>query len=372
MQPLEHAKGTPSKMRPIIRSELTEELYRHFPTSIFATVLIATVLFWELSKSIGQSIAIWYYITCFILFSRLGLMYWYRHTKKNRIHYFLHYYLFVLGSSLTALLWGILGSVLMPNDLAHQLFVLIIISGVLAGSVQSLSASFFSNMLYILLTLLPILFWEFTQIYQGVSIFLGIFVLMTLYCFYSLIIARRSFIFLLSNIEMRDFFKRQATHDLLTGLFNPLYLEEYLKLELNKSKRNNSKFSLILLDIDNFKLFNYNYGPQMGDDILKNIGTLISKNIRSSDMACRYGEDEFLIVFPEMPGNTAAVRSEHINALLKKLKFTSPTNPLEGLTFSFGISVYPEHGLESAAIIESAKKALKQAKKEGGNRICLA
>ncbi|MCK5247360.1 diguanylate cyclase, partial [Candidatus Bipolaricaulota bacterium] len=99
--------------------------------------------------------------------------------------------------------------------------------------------------------------------------------------------------------RLQETVREQAIHDALTGLFNRRYLEETLPRELASSRRRNTPMSVILFDIDHFKIVNDTFGHQAGDRTLQGLGALLDKSTREGDIACRYGGDEFVLVLPD-------------------------------------------------------------------------
>jgi len=367
--------------------ELTEALYRSLPTSLTALFLVVSVIVWGLNDNIEiKYLYEWYFILCGIIVCRYGLLIWYNHTKLQINLQKYHYYFFVLGSSLTGIFVGMLGSFLMPNDIMHQAFVLILISGILAGSVQSLSASYFANIMYICLIMIPMLTWEFIQILNKMPIFIGVFITMVLFCTFSLVVARHGYLMLVKHLELefnykillqrvtrlKNKYKEQATHDLLTGLYNRQFLYEYFEIELNRAKRKNLNISIIMLDIDFFKNFNDTYGHECGDQILQSISNLLNQNIRKSDIACRYGGEEFVILMPETTLEAAREVAEKLRKAIKSISLFRESETVKNITLSFGVSSFPRNGLTRMKIIESADKALYRAKREGRDKVCIA
>src|SRR5581483_4648700 len=109
-----------------------------------------------------------------------------------------------IGSSLSALLWGILGSFLMPPGIADQAFVIIIVSGIIAGATVSLGAKYLASMLYEFLSLVPIIIWECIEVYRGDKIYFGLCVAMTLYLLYTSVTAHKSYNLVLKNITLKN------------------------------------------------------------------------------------------------------------------------------------------------------------------------
>jgi len=367
--------------------ELTDALYHVFSTSILSLFLLISLIFWELSRAgVPKYLLAWYFSFCGIILCRCGLFVWYNQTKHqiNLSHY--HYYLFIIGSSISALYLGFLGSFLMPEDMMHQAFVLILISGIVAGAVQSLSASYLANVIFIYFSLIPILTWEVIQIIDNKSIYVAILIAMGLFCIFSPLVARREYLMLVKHLELefnykillervsevKDKYKKQATHDLLTGLYNRQFLNEYLKIEINKAKRKKLKIGIILLDIDFFKGFNDTYGHELGDRILQSLGNILNQSARKSDIACRYGGEEFVIVLPETSLASTRLVAESLRKTIKALSVDSEGKIVDNITVSLGVSCFPQHGLTRSKIINAADKAMYKAKREGRDRVCTA
>jgi len=155
-----------------------------------------------------------------------------------------------------------------------------------------------------------------------------------------------------------------ATTDKLTGLFNRLKIEEYLENELQRTKRYNHQFSVILIDIDYFKNINDTYGHLVGDQVLVDFGEILKKRIRQTDIVGRWGGEEFLVVCPETSLNESTNLAESIRQAIENSKF----NTIDKLTASFGIANYLENDTIDS-IVKRADDALYQAKKNGRNRV---
>ena len=100
----------------------------------------------------------------------------------------------------------------------------------------------------------------------------------------------------IANLKLRNTLRTEAIRDPLTGLFNKRYMHENLDLEIKRCDRNSRMLGLLLLDIDHFKRFNDEFGHEAGDLVLGEVGSFLREKVRSSDMACRYGGEEFLIL----------------------------------------------------------------------------
>jgi diguanylate cyclase (GGDEF)-like protein len=161
-----------------------------------------------------------------------------------------------------------------------------------------------------------------------------------------------------------------AATDVLTGLINRRQFNNRLIGEIARATRHNSPLSLALFDIDNFKKINDIYGHPVGDRILKELGSLVSKNIRESDVAARYGGEEFALILPETRLLEAYELLERIRALIERHVFCMPDNPLT-LSLSIGVAQLDPESHTSYEFVEQADTALYEAKRQGKNRVIL-
>ncbi len=174
----------------------------------------------------------------------------------------------------------------------------------------------------------------------------------------------------LANLKLREKLQNQSIRDPLTGLFNRRYMEESLERELGRAKRKNTNLAIIMLDVDHFKRFNDTYGHDAGDILLNHLGTFLKSSIRKEDIACRYGGEEFLLIFPDMTKEQVFVKAQELNRNVQHMKIQT-TMPIGGITISIGVSFYPTHGHDIQTLVHVADMALYRAKKEGRNRVIL-
>jgi len=170
--------------------------------------------------------------------------------------------------------------------------------------------------------------------------------------------------------QLQAVLREQSLRDPLTGLYNRRYLTETLTREIARAERDHDHLSVIISDIDYFKKINDMYGHQVGDKLLIEVASLIRKNARSSDIVCRYGGEEFLLVMPGSPVNTAARRAEEIRQICADFVLHHDGQDLK-ITMSFGVATYPTHGHEAEDVIIKADKALYQSKHSGRNRVTI-
>lgn len=173
----------------------------------------------------------------------------------------------------------------------------------------------------------------------------------------------------LSNIELRETLKSQSIRDMLTGLFNRRYLEESLEQELHRATRTNQTVGIIMLDIDHFKYFNDAFGHEAGDAVLQAIGKLLKKNVRGSDIACRYGGEEMTLLLPGASLQETERRAEQMRSMIRQLKLKQRGQSLGVITASFGVACFPMHGVSRDQLIQAADTALYRAKTEGRDRV---
>ena len=173
-------------------------------------------------------------------------------------------------------------------------------------------------------------------------------------------------------IKSRDFDKQYklATTDGLTELYNHRYFQEQMQMFCTNAKRYENTFSLIILDIDFFKKFNDSFGHQSGDAVLRQVAMVLKKNVRSSDIVCRYGGEEMSIILPNANEDEAIQIAQKLCEIVSSQKFKLSNNRESNVTISLGVATYGDaDGTESSKIIESADKRLYNAKKNGRNRV---
>jgi len=171
-----------------------------------------------------------------------------------------------------------------------------------------------------------------------------------------------------ANEKLREL----ATKDGLSGLYNHRYFQEALEKEINRSLRNETTLSLVLLDIDNFKKVNDQYGHQVGDTVLKRIAAILQKTVRDSDLLARYGGEEFAVILPETDMKGGALLAERLRRGVEAEEITSDEYTIQ-VTISLGVTTYaPSAGTTGLAdFIKAADKGLYHSKETGRNKISL-
>jgi len=176
----------------------------------------------------------------------------------------------------------------------------------------------------------------------------------------------------LQNLETRESLRTQSIRDSLTGLYNRRFLEERLAEEVSRAQRKERPLGLILLDLDHFKRLNDTSGHDAGDAYLRGLGTFVQDQFRESDVVCRYGGEEFVVILPEAGLADTRQRAENLRALVRGLRVPYRDRELDPLTVSLGVASYPMHGATPAELLKAADEALYRAKNEGRDRACIA
>ncbi len=191
---------------------------------------------------------------------------------------------------------------------------------------------------------------------------------------YPLILAIAAFISALIVkyfIKSRDFEQQYklATTDGLTELYNHRYFQEQMKRQIENSKRYETEFSMIILDIDFFKKFNDTFGHQAGDSVLRQVAQTLKRNVRATDIVCRYGGEEMSIILPNTGKDVAYSTAEKICQRVSDKKFKLSNDRETSVTISLGVATFPYDGESASDIIDSADKRLYNAKNNGRNQV---
>ena len=175
----------------------------------------------------------------------------------------------------------------------------------------------------------------------------------------------------LAEIQLlQDRLKEQALRDPMTGLFNRRYLDKIVPHELARCARDQMPLCLMMMDIDHFKHVNDTYGHQGGDEVIKGLAALLLASVRTSDVACRYGGEEFLLLLPNMPADTAMLRAEQWRAAFAEKIVTIGGRDIS-VTVSIGIACAAAEGSSAETLTRCADLALYRTKAEGRNRVVL-
>jgi diguanylate cyclase (GGDEF)-like protein len=176
----------------------------------------------------------------------------------------------------------------------------------------------------------------------------------------------------LANLTLRETLRVQSIRDALTGLFNRRYLEESLLLELTGIPERAKTLGVIMLDVDRLKQINDTFGHEAGDAVLQAMGQWLHANIRTGDISCRYGGDEFVLILPDASLDATTQRAHQICEGIRKIAFGYQGQSLGAMTVSVGVAAYPKHGQTRDSLLAAVDAALYQAKQQGRDRVVIA
>ncbi len=160
---------------------------------------------------------------------------------------------------------------------------------------------------------------------------------------------------------------RSSFQDALTGLYNRRYLDRSLLQEVHRAERYGHSVAVLVVDIDDFKYYNDNFGHAEGDEVMRTIGALMLATFREEDVPCRYGGEEFVVILPETDSEQALRTAARFMEAVRSSKFTHGK-----VTISGGIAHYPRHGRQPGEVFLAADQALYRAKSDGKDRIYAA
>jgi diguanylate cyclase (GGDEF)-like protein len=294
----------------------------------------------------------------------------------------------VIGSAVTGAIWGLLAwPIIAIPDLAYPVFIVFALGGMTAGAIL-LDAAYLPAFFAFVVPIVAPTILAYAARGDRISLAMGL--MLAAFATVQAVIGLRTNRWIIVTLRLQaqrenltadlhrttaELTRREAilqimaNHDQLTGLFNRYYLLETLGRELSRVRRVGLPITVALLDIDHFKDYNDNFGHQAGDEVLREIGTMLKNAVRASDIVCRYGGEEFLIVFVDSPAAAALPRLDRICLDIKQRQYVYQGNNLPRVTLSVGVAEYPHHGRSVDGLIRSADRALYAAKKAGRDRI---
>ena len=163
----------------------------------------------------------------------------------------------------------------------------------------------------------------------------------------------------------------QAMRDPLTGLFNRRFMEETLERELLRAMRKHVPLAIIMLDMDNLKIYNDTWGHAAGDAALQQLGSVLLNHVRREDIACRYGGDVFILIMPDATPQITLQRAELIARRAWWTYLQLDGHSLPAVTLSLGVAVFPKHGKTSTAVLKAVDTALYRARHACRNCVCM-
>ncbi|RMG59594.1 MAG: GGDEF domain-containing protein [Deltaproteobacteria bacterium] len=172
--------------------------------------------------------------------------------------------------------------------------------------------------------------------------------------------------------EIYEEAERMSVTDGLTGLYNHREFYRHLRVEVERARRYNSFLSVLMIDVDDFKIYNDTFGHLAGDMALRKVADAIRRNVRSFDIVARYGGEEFAVILPETDQNGAIALAERIKNEIGKINFSPVEDELTRLTVSIGLCSMRGGDMPPDKFISMADSAAYEAKRMGKNRICVS
>ncbi len=290
----------------------------------------------------------------------------------------------VAGSAATGAAWGLLAwPILTIPGLTYPVFIIFVLGGMTAGAVL-LDAPYLPAFVSFVLPILAPASIAFVMRGDEASIAMGLMLLA--FTVVHAVVGWRANRWIVDTLRLQvqrenltadlyrttaELTRREATlrimanHDQLTGLFNRYYLLETLERELARASRLQVSVTVAILDIDHFKDYNDNFGHEAGDEVLRTTASMLKDAVRSTDIVCRYGGEEFLIVFLDSAAATAIPRLDQICQNIRQRVYLYRGSAVPSVTMSVGVAEFPQHGRGVDALIRAADRALYAAKKAG-------
>jgi diguanylate cyclase (GGDEF)-like protein len=173
----------------------------------------------------------------------------------------------------------------------------------------------------------------------------------------------------IQNSYYVDRVRQLAYLDGLTGIFNRRYFEIRITEEIERVMRFGSGMGVIMIDIDQFKRLNDEFGHLLGDEVLRQVSSILHQQVRKIDVVCRYGGEEFVIILAQTGPQQCLAIAEKLRRIVESWQFPGVPRPV---TISAGAANYPEHGTTRDELVKAADAGLYTAKQTGRNRVCLA
>jgi diguanylate cyclase (GGDEF)-like protein len=357
-----------------LRADRIQLLYWQSFPAVFVSVAVAALvamLLWPAASHFA--VTAWFAVLLATSMARLALFWAYRAkapTGLLLLDWERPYFVTLMASTMT---WGLGAVWIMPKDsLLHQTMVLFALIGMAGGALSVYSAVRWLAIATIAVILLPVTGWLLlTGERPALLLSLGV----AIFCVSALRATKVLSTAMEQNFEMthelreaKEAAERMASTDLLTGLTSRRAFLERADAPYQYCRRNELDVSVVVLDLDNFKQINDTRGHAVGDAALQHAARVIHGSLRKSDLCCRWGGEEFVVLLPDTSLEEACGVAEKLRATIAASPAATATGELS-LTASFGVAE-GERSLE--ALIDRADGALYQAKNEGRNRVARA
>jgi diguanylate cyclase (GGDEF)-like protein len=364
-----------------VRSEQIRLLREHPSLILFNLVnaLLVFVVLWAIFPH--KFLVCWYALFAIIIPARLILS---RLSRQSNWPTTTLARLGVVGSAATGAAWGLLSwPILTIPGLTYPVFIIFVLGGMTAGAVL-LDASYLPAFVAFVLPILAPASIAFAMRGDEASLAMGL--MLVAFTIVHAVVGWRANRWIVDTLRLQaqrenltadlyrttaELTRREATlrimanHDQLTGLFNRYYLLETLERELARASRLQVSVTVAILDIDHFKDYNDNFGHEAGDEVLRTTAAMLKDAVRSTDIVCRYGGEEFLIVFLDSAATAAIPRLDQICQNIRQRVYLYRGSAMPSVTMSVGVAEFPQHGRSVDALIRAADRALYAAKKAG-------
>ena len=372
-----------------VHAEQIRLLYRQTTPATIGSPFAGALLIY-LFRGVVENNYLFGWIFCLILVSVIRLMVSALFFRKelDQITILPWEKIYISGTVLHGSVWAIAWLFLIfTTDPAYHVYVVIWMIGLSASSISAYSVSLVTLLAFFIPVIIPGTI-ALMVVGQSQEVALGLAIIL-----YSAVVLRavvpinklmldaiRLNFYLKDEIQSRKKVEEQlqqlSLNDSLTGLANRRHMDEYLDTELKRAQRTLNPLSLVMVDIDCFKLFNDIYGHLGGDECLQRIGKIISRAVnRTSDLACRFGGEEFVLILPNTDANSAYLIAEELRKNVQALDIPHSGSELTGLdvvTISLGVAtIIPEIDSTPSAIIQRADEALYKSKHNGRNQVAV-
>lgn len=356
-----------------VRTDRLHQLFRQSFSAIFGSYLGAVMLCWLCWDRFDQQvILVWLVLLAGSSLVRLHLfVQWFRCPDAGRTpaRWERHYWVTLM---LSAGIWGGGALAVMPvDDRLSQVLVMLFTVGMSVSAVSCYSAYRYMTLGSMALVLLPCTVWMLFQpspMQVGVALAVLVFASFVVGATRKLSDALEKAFRLTRQMERAPHIStRAAQTDELTGLMNRRAFYEQAQLLYAQCLREQQPLCALMMDMDHFKAINDTYGHQAGDQVLRQIGAVISASFRQTDIYGRLGGEEFAVLLPNTSLETARSIAEELIQTIHDL----PADPVQGVSASLGVASTCTQPLDLNALMNSADKALYQAKASGRNQVAV-
>lgn len=176
----------------------------------------------------------------------------------------------------------------------------------------------------------------------------------------------------LGGVHLQSVSRHRSVRDSVTGLFNRRYMEDTLRRELHRCRRNKKPLGILQIDMDGMTAFNSRHGRTAGDRLLQSVAGLLQAAFRGSDAACRIDDDTFIVLLPEADLNDTRLRGEELRELINAVELPLNDGRIAGIPASIGVAGYPELAISPDELLLAADSAVQLSREAGGNAVTIA